>query len=149
MKHSRLEVVCWSIAFPGFGQLLNQQLLKGIFFILLEVVINLYSSFNMAILFSFRGEIAQSIEAADYQWLMFYPCVYMFAVWDAYKNADDEVPRLSFLPFFCSALTVTIGLIYSADNVFGFLIGPIWLPILCVIPGTALGLLLRSILLRI
>ena len=37
------EVLLWSIAFPGFGQLLNGKYFKGIMLILLEVIINIQS----------------------------------------------------------------------------------------------------------
>ncbi|MFG6149604.1 hypothetical protein [Halobacillus sp. B23F22_1] len=151
MKNKRLEVLFWSIAFPGFGQLLNHQFLKGIFFILLEVIINVYSHFNTAILFSFKGKISEAVEITDYQWLMFYPCIYTFAIWDAYKQAgaDSDTPPLSFLPFAFSAYFVTIGVIYSAEfKVNGMLLGPIWLPILFLIPGIGIGLLVRTIMLR-
>ncbi|MFG6118623.1 hypothetical protein [Thalassobacillus sp. B23F22_16] len=151
MRHSPLEVLLWSIAFPGFGQLLNRQLIKGIFFIVLEVFVNLYSKFNTAIIYSFLGEIDKAIEVTNFQWLMFYPCLYMFTIWDAYKDAHAaEPPKLAFLPFVFSAYFVTVGLIYSTKvKLFGVLFGPVWLPILFVIPGLVIGFLLRSLLLRV
>ncbi|SDZ94080.1 hypothetical protein SAMN05421743_10236 [Thalassobacillus cyri] len=151
MRHSPLEVMLWSIAFPGFGQLLNRQLVKGIFLIVLEVIINLYSNFNTAIIYSYLGDINKAIEVTDFQWLMFYPCLYMFTIWDAYKDAYvAEPPKLSFLPFVFSAYFVTVGLIYSTKlKLFGVLIGPVWLPMLFVIPGLVAGFLLRAILLRV
>lgn len=149
MKEKKLEILLWSIAFPGFGQILNGQVLKGLAFILLEVIINLNSSFNLAIIHSFTGNINQAIEVTNYQWLMFYPCVYMFAVWDAFRNADGECAPYIFVPFAFSAYTVTVGLIYSpVFKVGGVLIGPVWLPILSLLPGIVFGLYLRKILLR-
>ncbi|MFG6113573.1 hypothetical protein ACGTN9_00180 [Halobacillus sp. MO56] len=151
MRHSPLEVLLWSIAFPGFGQLLNRQLVKGIFFIVLEVIVNLYSKFNTAIIYSYLGEIDKAIEVTNFQWLMFYPCLYMFTIWDAYKDAyAAEPPKLSFLPFVFSAYFVTVGLVYSSKlKLFGILFGPVWLPMLFVIPGLIIGLLLRAIMLRV
>ncbi|WP_431800491.1 hypothetical protein [Halobacillus andaensis] len=150
MKTKKLEVFLWSIAFPGFGQLLNHHYLKGFFFIVLEIIINLYSNFNTAILLSFKGETQKAVDVVDYQWLMFYPCLYMFAIWDAYKHSDSDVPSYSFLPFAFSAYTVTTGLMFSSDfTVMGTLLGPIWLPILSLIPGVIVGLLIRQLLLKI
>ncbi|SDN85461.1 hypothetical protein [Halobacillus aidingensis] len=149
MKEKRLEILLWSIAFPGFGQLLNGHLIKGLAFILLEVILNVNSSFNMAIVHSFHGNIEKAIEVTDYQWLMFYPCVYMFAVWDAYREADGECAPYAFVPFAFCAYSVTIGLIYSPlFKVGGVLIGPVWLPILFLLPGIVIGLFIRSLLLR-
>ncbi|TFB13911.1 hypothetical protein E3U55_15220 [Filobacillus milosensis] len=147
MRNKKLEVLFWSIAFPGFGQVLNQQLIKGITLIILEVTINVFSKFNQAILFSFIGEIDQAIQVVDYQWLMFYPCVYFFGIWDAYKNAEGENPPLDFLPFVFSAFFVTLGLMYSyRTEVLGYILGPVWLPMIFVIPGIAIGLFIRKIL---
>lgn len=50
-----LEVIFWSIGLPGFGQLLNGKVVKGIFFIALEFIINVQSGFNGIILLSFLG----------------------------------------------------------------------------------------------
>lgn len=147
-KTQKLEAVLWSIALPGFGQLLNGHLLKGIIFILLEIMINVMSSFNQAIMFSFFGKITEASSVIEYQWLMFYPCVYMYAIYDAYKFAEGENPQLSFLPFAFGAYFVTIGLIYSSNLFFGILFGPIWLPMLFLIPGLAIGLIIRYVLLK-
>lgn len=81
------ERLFWCIAFPGFGQLLNGKYFKRITFISLEFIINVKSHFNEVILYSFNGEIKKAIDYTDYQWIMFYPCVYFFAIWDAYKDA--------------------------------------------------------------
>ena len=72
------EALLWSIALPGFGQLLNGKYLKGIIFISLEFIINVQSHFNEIILHSFNGDIEKAIESTEYQWLIFYPCVYFF-----------------------------------------------------------------------
>jgi hypothetical protein len=37
--HDRVEKLLWSIALPGFGQILNGDLLKGLLFIALEFLI--------------------------------------------------------------------------------------------------------------
>lgn len=52
-----VENILWSIAFPGFAQLLNGKYLKGFLFIGLEFLINARANFNYAILFSFHGDI--------------------------------------------------------------------------------------------
>ncbi|MGM7722088.1 hypothetical protein [Metabacillus sp. Hm71] len=147
MKKRELEVILWSIALPGFGQILNQQILKGTLFIVLEFLINVQSNFNLAIMYSFLGEIQNAIEVTNYQWLMFYPCLYMFAIWDAYKDAGGGKESFSFLPFVFSAYFVTVGLIYSSNlKVFGVLLGPVFLPMLFLIPGIIIGLLIIFVL---
>jgi hypothetical protein len=141
------EKLIWSMALPGFGQLLNGKYLKGIIFILLEFIINLQSHFNEVIYFSFNGKIKNTIEHTEYQWLMFYPCVYFFSMWDAYKDAGGGKEPYAYLPFVLSAFFVTVGLMYSARVcIFGLKLGTVWFPMLCVIPGVTLGILLNKIL---
>ena len=152
MKSSitKLEGILWSIALPGFPQLLVGLWFKGTLFVLLEIMINIQSNFNLGIMYSFLGETHKAAEILDYQWLMFYPCLYMFAMWDAYKIAGGQKEKYSFLPFVMSAYTVTVGLMYSPKvYLFGKFIGPIFLPMLFVIPGVLLGLLIRAILIRV
>lgn len=149
MNKGAIEKLLWSIAFPGFGQLLNGRYIKGIVFIFLEIIVNVLAHFNQIIIYSFIGEIEKAILNANYQWLMFYPCLYFFSMWDAYKDArKDDCPYL-FFPFVMAAYFVTLGLIYSSKlKLFGVLIGPVFLPILFMIPGLIIGIILRRILLR-
>ena len=143
------EALFWSIALPGFGQLLNGKLIKGIVFIALEFLVNVQANFNEIIKLSFQGEIETAILHADYQWLMFYPCLYFFAMWDAYRDAGGGKDQFYFLPFVFSAYFVTVGLMYAEKiKIFGVLLGPVWLPMLSVIPGLAVGFLLRMIFIK-
>lgn len=142
-----MEKLLWSIAFPGFGQLLNHKFLKGILLIVLELLVNVQGNLNEIIIFSFQGDIDIAIEQANFQWLMFYPCLYFFAMWDAYKDAGGGKEPYAFLPFVFTAYFVTVGTIYSSKlTLFGVLLGPIWLPILSVLPGLFAGFLLKRIL---
>jgi hypothetical protein len=149
VNRNAFEKLLWSIALPGFGQILNRKYIKGIVFIFLEFLVNLQSNFNQAIISSFHGNIETSIDLIDYRWLMFYPCLYFFSMWDAVKDAigiEENSPFL-FLPFVFSAYFVTVGLIYSAKiKLFGMLLGPIFLPMLFVIPGILVGLALQKLL---
>ncbi|MFP7176087.1 hypothetical protein [Priestia filamentosa] len=136
------EKLLWSIALPGFGQILNGKLIKGIFILFLEILINVQANFNEVIILSFHGDIVSAIEQTNYPWLMFYPCLYFFAMWDAFKDAGGGKEPYSFLPFVFGAYFVTVGLIYSSDlKLFGVLFGPVWLPMLFLIPGVGIGLL--------
>ena len=106
----------------------------------LEFLINVRANLNVAIILSFQGELKKAIQETNYQWLMFYPCLYFFAMWDAWKDAEGGQNQFSFLPFVLSAFFVTVGCIYSSNfKVFGVLLGPVWLPILCGIPGVMIG----------
>lgn len=141
---SRLEAVLWNIALPGFSQLLLGNYLKGILFVLLEFIINVNSRFNLAIMYSFLGEMAKAYSVVDYQWLMFYPCVYMFAMWDAYRSVMPSTERFSYLPFVFAAFFVTIGLMYSPRlMIFHRHLGPVFLPILFLPLGILVGFIVK------
>lgn len=146
-KKDKLEVLLWSIALPGVGQLLNSKYVKGVLFLFFEFLINVKARLNMAIILSFQGQTQQAIMETDYQWLLFYPCVYMFAMWDAYRDAGGRDSPYSFLPFVFAAYVGTIGVVYSSVfHLSGVYIGPIFLPIISLCIGAALGILVRYIL---
>lgn len=141
------EKLLWSIALPGFGQLLNGQYVKGGILIFLEFLINTQSNLNEVIVSSFQGDIEKAIVLTNYQWLMFYPCIYMFSIWDAYRDSGGGKTMYSFLPFVFSAYLGTVGLIYSSNlKLFGVLFGPVFLSIVFMIMGVGVGLLLQILL---
>lgn len=143
-----VERIFWSIALPGFGQLLNKQYVKGLTFIFLEFLVNSCANFNEAIMLSFLGETGRALTSIDYGWLMFYPCLYFFAMWDAFKEAGGGKAPYSFLPFAFCAYFVTVGLMVAPKAIFfGVTFGPVFFPMICVIPGLIVGFLLRKIIL--
>ena len=77
---------------------------------------------------------------------MFYPCVYFYAMWDAYRDAGGVRNPFAFFPFVFAAYFVTVGLMYSSKvMLFGKLLGPVWLPMLFTLPGVIIGFLLLKI----
>ncbi|MDQ1913133.1 hypothetical protein RAC89_22315 [Paenibacillus sp. GD4] len=143
MSKTISDKVLWSIALPGFGQLLNGKYLKGLLFIALEFLINVYSGLNEVIMLSFQGQIAEAVDRTNYEWLMFYPCVYMFAIWDAYRDAKGQLPSTATLPFVLGAYFGTVGIIYSSSfTLGGKLLGPVWLGMFAYGVGALLGYVL-------
>src|SRR5699024_12333532 len=76
----RLEVLLWSIAFPGFGQFLNKKYFKAITFIVLEVIINLGGKVNTIIMESFLLNTKKSIEEANYLLIFLYLLIYFYVI---------------------------------------------------------------------
>ncbi|GAA0494066.1 hypothetical protein GCM10008986_20730 [Salinibacillus aidingensis] len=147
-KERKLSSILWNIALPGFAQVLQRRYLVGFIFIFMEIFLNIFSGFNEAIRYSFLGEIDQAFAVTNYQFLMFYPCLYMFALWDAFYEVDQGETRYAFLPFVFGAYFITVGLMLAERiRIFGVLLGPVWLPMLSLIPGLLVGLFIRSILL--
>ena len=136
----KIEVLLWSIAFPGFGQILNGKLFKGLLLIGLEFLINSQSRLNEVIISSFHGNITTAIAQTGYQWLMFYPCVYMFAIWDAYRDAGGGTSPYAVVPVVLGAYFGTIGVIFSSN-----MLGAVWLGIIGAFVGLAAGLLIQKI----
>ncbi|MDW8801356.1 hypothetical protein P8V03_09335 [Clostridium sp. A1-XYC3] len=144
-----IEKALWSVAIPGFGQLLNKKYLKGTILIFLEFLINVKANINTIIVLSFYGKTELAVKEANYQWLMFYPCVYMFAIWDAYRDGGGYDEPLLYLPFAVAAYVETIGVIYSKTlKAFGVLLGPIFLPMIFIFLGLIIGFFIRFLLLR-
>jgi len=141
-KSDKIEKLLWSIALPGFGQLLNQKYIKGITLVILEFIVNFKSNLNVIIIDSFKGNVQAAVQHTDYHWLMFYPCLYMFGIWDAYKDAGDTA-EFAYIPFVFGAFLGTVGIIYSdVLRPFGVLMGPVWLPMIFSFVGNAIGIAL-------
>ncbi|MFC5613232.1 hypothetical protein CHH83_04170 [Bacillus sp. 7586-K] len=147
---SKIEAIFWSIALPGFAQILNGKYAKGFLFVILEFIVNVNSNFNLAIMASFLGDMERAFQVVNFQWLMFYPCLYMFAMWDAFKDAEGEASPYSFFPFVFGAYFITVGLMYSPKfKINGVSLGPVFLPMLSLVPGLIIGFIIWSILNRI
>jgi len=145
VKEDGLEKMLWSIAIPGFGQILNQKYIKGFVFIALELLINTKSGLNTAIIYSFYGKNSIAVQQVNYEWLMFYPCFYMFVIWDAYYDAVENIASFSFLPFVMAAYLGTVGVIYSKTiTISGVRLGPVWTPLLFILIGIIVGMIIRK-----
>jgi len=67
---------------------------------------------------------------------MFYPSLYLYVIWDAYKYAKGDNSPMAFLPYVFAAYLGTVGTVYSPSfNINGVLFGPVWLPLICMAIG--------------
>src|SRR5690625_83006 len=97
-KSKKLEVLLWSIALPGFGQLLNRKYIKGLLLVGIEFAVNVLGNLNQVIVLSFHGQIQEAINQTNYLWFLFYPCLYFFLIWDASKDAGGGGKPVAHLP---------------------------------------------------
>lgn len=150
--HSRpVLAALWSAAIPGFGQMYNRQFAKGVLFIFMEFLINNYSHLNMAILYSWLFQIEKAQQVIDYQWLLFYPCFYIFAIYDAYhvsclRSEKPESKRMA-VPFVVTWLVGTVSVIIGSGQTSFFGIerlGPVFLGVIVIIVCLAGGCFLVS-----
>ncbi|MCH1624430.1 hypothetical protein [Fredinandcohnia quinoae] len=79
----------WSAAFPGFGHLLLSKYLRGYALFIWEVFVNLKAHINLAMIYSFQGNIDLAKDVLDTKWLLMYIPVYLFAIWDSYRTTVD------------------------------------------------------------
>jgi TM2 domain-containing membrane protein YozV len=82
-------IAWWSAAFPGFGHLLLSKYLRGFTLFLWEILINVMGKINLAIVYSFTGNIEMAKEVIDPRWLLMYLPVYIFGIWDSYRTTVD------------------------------------------------------------
>lgn len=139
----------WPAALPGLGQLYNRDYLVGLLLIALECVVNLKSRLNLVIFYTLNGQFAQSLAVTDLQWLLFYPCLYTFAIWQAHQFALEHNQRLEArgltrptrLTRFSGAL---LGA--AASGTLGVIWGLAGSPLLGGLAGLAAGALLGALL---
>ena len=85
-RHSPWVMAWWSTAFPGFGQLILGQHFKGFLLILWEVIVNVNSRLNVAIMLSLQGEFDQAKAVLDHRWFYLYTPVFIYGIWDSYRT---------------------------------------------------------------
>lgn len=87
---SPYAAMLWSVVLPGFGQFYNRDYIMGFTLLILEFVINVKAKLNLALIFSFDGNLPGSKPPIDYSWGLFYPSLYGFAIWHAYNTAKTN-----------------------------------------------------------
>lgn len=89
-------IAWWSAALPGFGHLSLGSYVSGFLLFFWEMFVNTKAHLNVAILYSFTGRFDMAREVVDGSWLLFYPPLFIFAVWDSYRRTL-QLNRLSLL----------------------------------------------------
>jgi hypothetical protein len=82
-------IAWWSAAFPGFGHMLLSKYLRGYVLFIWEVLVNIKAHVNLAMIYSFEGNIELAKEVLDTNWLLMYIPVYLFGIWDSYRTTVD------------------------------------------------------------
>ncbi|MGV3467274.1 MAG: hypothetical protein ACO1OT_18530 [Heyndrickxia sp.] len=74
--------------------------------------------------------------------------VFIFTMWDEYKDAGGGKDPYSFLPSVLCGCFVTVGLMYSARvEVFGGLLGTVGFEMLCV--SVVIGIILKELIMAV
>src|SRR5699024_8029849 len=62
---------------------------RGRMLFMWEVVVNLHTNLNSAILYSIQGHFSEAMAILDTKWLFMYMPVYLFGILDAYRTTVD------------------------------------------------------------
>jgi hypothetical protein len=121
---SPIAALLWSVSMSGFGQYYNGQYLFGTLLFSVEIVVNVLSNLNTAILLSFNGDYLGAHDVFNAQWGLFYPSTYMFSIWQAYNRAigmnykqdGRDPPKQTYLTgfFFGSTIGMNLGVFWHA-----------------------------------
>jgi len=79
----------WSALFTGFGHLYNKKTIKAAMLVIWMVAIIHLSNVSNSIIATFVGDFDLAHKSVDYQWLLFFPSIYTFAIWDSYNDAVE------------------------------------------------------------
>ncbi|MFC4100628.1 hypothetical protein [Paenibacillus xanthanilyticus] len=82
-------IAWWSAAFPGFGHLLLSKYLRGLVLFIWEVIVNNQAHINLAMVYSFSGQIQMAKDSLDTRWMLMYLPVFLFGIWDSYRTCLD------------------------------------------------------------
>lgn len=82
--------VFWAAMLGGAGHFHNMQLLKGTVLMGWYLVVAIKSGLNIALYHTLTGEFDLAKQVVDYEWLLFWPSVYLFNIWDAYHDCVEQ-----------------------------------------------------------
>ncbi|MGJ7922873.1 hypothetical protein [Neobacillus sp. LXY-4] len=79
----------WSAAFPGFGHIRLGIYVKGLILLIWEIIINVHSRLNEAMVFSFNGQFELAKDVLNIKMLFLYIPIYIHCIWDSYRQTVD------------------------------------------------------------
>lgn len=79
----------WSVLMPGFGHMYNMKAVKGLIILGWALAIINFSHVNNAIIATFTGKYLKAQDIVNYQWLMFFPSIYIYAIWDSHSDSVE------------------------------------------------------------
>lgn len=85
-RQNPFMVAWWSAAFPGFGQYLLNQYLRGTALTLFEVTTNTLARVNEAIVYTLCGNFEMAKSVMQVKWVFGYFIIYLFAIWESYRS---------------------------------------------------------------
>ena len=111
----RIVAALFSMLMPGFGQIYNNQLVKGVIFVIFEHFDNILGNINRAVYLDLNGFHQQALDQAVYEYVLFYPGFYVYVVWDAWFHAKEGADKAkTAIPFIIGGFLGLFASIYSS-----------------------------------
>lgn len=85
-RRDPLMVAWWSVVFPGLGQYLLHQYMRGSLFAISEIIFNTLSHVNEAIVFTLCGQFAMAGSVLQTRWLYGYLIIFFYCIWSSYRS---------------------------------------------------------------
>ncbi|NBD23215.1 hypothetical protein GT019_04975 [Paenibacillus sp. T1] len=79
----------WSMGIPSMGQLYLHRLLLATFILVTTIVLVWQANLVLALHLVIIGDIRASATVVNMQWLLYFPSLYFFTVYDAYANTVE------------------------------------------------------------
>ncbi|MCM2979340.1 hypothetical protein M3599_00210 [Niallia circulans] len=89
-KRNPIMAIIWSLFMPGLGQLYIHRVITAFFVIIWGVVFFYLSHGLEALSLLFLGEIKHATDVINPEWLLFFPSIYGFAIFDSYINTVEN-----------------------------------------------------------
>jgi hypothetical protein len=88
-KRSPRMAFIWSLLMPGMGQLFIHRLTTA-FFVLTGWIAVIYQSYFLkSVQYTMMGQFTEAAKIVDFEYLLFLPSIYGFALYDAYVNTVE------------------------------------------------------------
>jgi len=82
-------IAMWSAFFPGFGHIALGSYINGFILVIWEIVINMNSKINLAIVYSFQGKFDLVKSILDKRWAFLYISTFIYAIISSYRETVD------------------------------------------------------------
>ncbi len=85
-RNPRMAFV-WSLLFAGLFHICNNKLISGITLMGWMIAISYYTKFPTMIIYTMTGQLDLIPPLINQQWLLFFPSIYLFSIFDGYVHA--------------------------------------------------------------
>lgn len=89
-KRKPWVALVWSVLFPGLGHLYLHNVISGFFIFIYTVGLCYYGNILLGIQYSMLGEFGRAKEVLEMQWVLYFPSIYLFIIYDSYVSAVEN-----------------------------------------------------------